>query len=313
MTQEPTVAFTQHEFAADVSRRTHARRVLSKTETRVANGVYVETEPWRNLAQRDRYLLMIRAIAQTRRKDMVLSHWSAAALHGLPIVGPWPSQVHVSIGRVSGGRSRRGVAKHALVVSDNEVVEIDGMLVTSIPRTLIDLSIYGAPSTAIVALDRALLVDRQGRTPALVQPGELWDSYIARGTFRGAARARRMLEFGTEHSESPLESVSRLNMKIIRCPLPELQVAFHDHAGLIGYTDFYWRNSRLVGEADGDVKYLNESLRGGRTADEVVLDEKRREDRIRALHEGVTRWPWAIGINPQALRAHLRRAGLPIP
>jgi hypothetical protein len=102
-------------------------------------------------------------------------------------------------------------------------------------------------------------------------------------------------------------------MKKIGCPMPELQVSFRDHLGDIGNTDFYWREYRLAGEADGDSKYLDPELRGGRTASEVVLAEKRREDRIRALDEGMTRWPWAVGVNPQELRAHLQRAGLPIP
>ena len=95
--------------------------------------------------------------------------------------------------------------------------------------------------------------------------------------------------------------------------MPELQVPFRDHLGAIGNTDFYWRQYRLAGEADGDSKYLDPELRGDRTASEVVVAEKRREDRIRALGEGMTRWPWAVGVNPQALRGHLQRAGLPIP
>jgi hypothetical protein len=314
MTQQlPDLTFVRDLDSLDVSRQVHARKALRGDEVRLARGAYVPIAPWLDLEARDRYLVTIRAVSMTRRKEMVLSHWSAAALHGLPIVGPWPTKVHVSIGRVSGGRSRRGVIKHALVVADDDIVEVDGMIVTSVARTVLDLAVYADRLTAIVATDRALLIDRLDRTPPMVGLDELWDTYFARGNFRGAVRARKVLEFGETGSESPLESVSRYSMKIIGCPKPELQVAFRDHLGAIGYADFYWRRYRLVGEADGDSKYLDPGLRGGHTTAEVVLAEKRREDRIRAVGEGVTRWPWSVGVNPQALRAHLQAAGLPIP
>jgi hypothetical protein len=309
----PDVTFVRDLDELDLSRQAHARAVLRGDEVRVASGAYVPVAPWLDLEERDRYVVRIRAVAATRRKEMIVSHWSAAALHGLPMVGPWPAKVHVSIGRVSGGRSRGGVAKHALVVGDDEIVEVDGMLVTSIARTVLDLAVYADRLTAIAAVDRALLIDRFGGIPALVRRDELWDSYLARGNFRGAARARSILEFGQTGAESPLESVSRFNMKKIGCPTPELPVSFRDHLGDIGNTDFYWRRYRLAGEADGDSKYLDPELRGGRTASEVVIAEKRREDRIRALGEGMTRWTWAVGVNPKALRGHLQRAGLPIP
>lgn len=188
------------------SRRAHARKAELGTEIRLARGAYLPLAPWLDLDDRHRYLARIRAVSDTRRHAMVISHWSAAAIHGLPIIGPWPAQVHVSIGRVSGGRSRRGVAKHALVVGDEEVVEVDGMLVTSIARTVIDLAISADRRTAVMAADRSLLIDTRGRHPAMSSREELWDSYSARGNFRGKARARTVLEFAVTAAESPLES-----------------------------------------------------------------------------------------------------------
>jgi hypothetical protein len=43
-----------------------------------------------------------------------------------------------------------------------------------------------------------------------------------------------------------------------------------------------------------------------------MIDEKIREDRLRALPLGVSRWRWNIAINPAALRALLSAAGLPM-
>ncbi len=294
-------------------RQTHAKRVRAGSELRVARGAYVETESWRSLDDRDRYLLTIRAIAATRRHEMPLSHWSAAAVHGLPIIGAWPPKAHLTVGKVSGGRSRRGIVKHALSIPDEDLVEVDGLVVTSVARTVLDMAVASGYLTSIMIVDRALLVDRFGRRAPLTSRDELWKAFARRGNFRGSRRAEDVIQFGETRSESPLESVSRANMRLIRCPLPELQVSFSDHRGYIGDGDFYWRQWKTVGEADGRGKYLDPQLRNDRSAERVVIDEKVREDRIRACGEIVTRWPWEVGVNPALLREHLQRAGIPIP
>jgi hypothetical protein len=293
-------------------RQQHARDAAAGRETRIARGAYVETPLWTQLGQRERYLLRIRAVAATRRRSMVLSHWSAAAIHGLPIVGAWPTAVHTIVGPVSGGRSRNGVVKHALALDDQDVAEVDGLLVTSVARTVLDMAISADPLTAVATADRALLVDRFHRRPPLASREDLVDVWNRAMPFRGHRRAEHVIEFGETRAESALESVSRVNMWVSGCPRPVLQQSFSDADGYIGDTDFFWPDLQLAGEADGAVKYLNEEMRGGRSAEQVVLDEKDREDRIRALRTGMTRWGWSIGVNPAALRVHLMRAGLPM-
>jgi hypothetical protein len=294
-------------------RQTHARRARAGVEIRPAHGAYVDLDEWRSLNDLQRYLLRIRAISETRRHDMVLSHWSAAAIHGLPVLDAWPTKVHVTVGLVSGGRSRNEVVKHALRLEDVDVVVADGLLVTSVARTVLDMAVSAGRLTAVMIADRALLVDRFDRTPPMVTREELWEAYRRRGNFRGHARAKAVVEFGATRSESPLESVSRANMWRLGIPIPLLQQSFFDYEGYIGDGDFYWRDLHIVGEADGAVKYLDPAFRSGRSAEQVMLDEKTREDRIRATGERVTRWTWAVGVNPARLRPHLQRAGVPIP
>ena len=100
-------------------------------------------------------------------------------------------------------------------------------------------------------------------------------------------------------------------MRAIGCPQPHLQIPFSDSDGLIGVVDFFWPELGIVGEADGDVKYLDPSFRGGRSADQVVLDEKIREDRLRALGLKVVRWRWRTATDVHAFRSKLSSAGLP--
>jgi hypothetical protein len=294
------------------TRQQHARAASAGRETRVANGVYLPEPAWASLDARERYLVRIRAVAETRRNQQVLSHWSAAAIHGLSSISEWPWKVHTTIGPTSGGRSRNDVVKHSLTLGDTDVVEVDGLLLTSVARTTLDMATIGSFVDAVTIVDGALHVDRFGRRPPLTTREELRELWMRRMPFRGHARAADVIGFAETRADSPLESVSRVNMRLIGCPRPLLQSRFFDYQGFIGETDFDWPEFGLLGEADGDVKYLDPDSRHGRTADEVVRDERVREDRLRALPRSVTRWGWAIGSNPRALRRHLLAAGLPM-
>jgi hypothetical protein len=74
--------------------------------------------------------------------------------------------------------------------------------------------------------------------------------------------------------------------------------------------DFWWPETGLVGEFDGRGKYLRDEFTRGRTTAEVVLDEKRRENRLRALGLTVVRWEWADALMPRRLEMILTGVGL---
>lgn len=296
----------------DHTRQQHARAVLAGTEQRVARGVYLNAVAWQKLNPRERYVTRVRAFALTRRSRPVLSHWSAAAMLGLPVLEGWPEGIHITGGGSSGGRSR-GIARvHSLTLTDEDVVEVDGLLVTSIARTVVDMAVAAEFISAVAIADRALYTDPLGRRLPMVTMDQLEGAFERARLTRGAAKVPVVLGAAVTQSGSVLETGSRVTMGVIGCPRPALQERFDDHAGLIGWTDFYWHDFRLIGEADGSIKYLDPEYRSGRTADQVVFGEKVREDRLRALQRGVTRWSWKIGMNPVALRAHLVRAGLPM-
>ena len=105
--------------------------------------------------------------------------------------------------------------------------------------------------------------------------------------------------------------MSRVQIHALGLPAPELQVDFHDHEGLIGTVDFYWRHLGLVGEFDGYSKY-GDKRRFARhlSAEEVLVAEKLREDRLRAVVDGVVRWDWKVALDRHELGARLARHGL---
>lgn len=59
------------------------------------------------------------------------------------------------------------------------------------------------------------------------------------------------------------------------------------------YTDYYWKKVGLVGEIDGREKYMKPEYLKGRTPSQVVIEEKEREDAIRATGRRVFRLVWS--------------------
>lgn len=74
--------------------------------------------------------------------------------------------------------------------------------------------------------------------------------------------------------------------------------------------DYFWRSSQIVGEFDGDSKYLRPVYDSHLSAAQIVLREKKREDRLRRLVDGVVRITMRETLDPHLLDALLREAGL---
>lgn len=310
MTLDPPILLVRDIDGVDHTRQWLARRASTGALHRVARGAYVDAAAWNAMDDRSRHLARIDAATRARGHPPVLSHWSAAALHGLPLLGPWPDRVHTLGGPQAGGRSTAGIAVHASHSFGDHVIEVDGRHVTSLERTLVDLAAVVPFETAVVLVDHALFVDRFGRQRTEVTRETLRSTLLSMLPVRGHARAGRVFSFAEAGAQTPIESVSRVTMWRIGCPKPELQHPFSDSAGFIGASDFWWRRFRIAGEADGETKYLDVATRGGRPVEQVYLEEKLREDRIRAQGDHVSRWGWRVARDGRLLRDHLLRAGV---
>lgn len=295
----------------DRSRQHYANDALTGRQVRVSRGVYAAGTEWGSLGSADRYLATIHAVASTRSSIPIISHWSAAALHGLPLIGSSPSTVHFTVPPGSGARSRHRVTRHSMPLDVEDVAEISGLRVTSLLRTVVDIAALGKFSPAVVIADSALHEERTGHTPPLCTREQLLAHWENRIPFRGFARALEVIDFAVAHSDSALESVSRVNMELLGFPRPQLQVPFSDRLGFIGYADYFWPEFSLIGEADGDQKYLDPALRGAKTIEQVLLAQSKRENRLRALGHRVSRWDWVTAMSMPLLRSHLLAAGLP--
>jgi len=114
-----------------------------------------------------------------------------------------------------------------------------------------------------------------------------------------SAKARRVIEFSGNSSESPGESLSRVALASHGLPAPQQQAWISDDAGTIGRVDFLWPAERTVGEFDGRSKYERV---------EDLWAEKRREDRLRSQGYEVVRWIWRDVVGDFGPTAHRIRS-----
>jgi hypothetical protein len=180
----------------------------------------------------------------------------------------------------------------------DHVIEVHGMRATTVARTVVDLARAESFRSAVVAADSAL---RLGVTPP-----ELAEVLRFCRSWPGAATAARVIAFADGRSESVLESISRVAMRLLGLPVFEPQVEIFAGDRMIARVDGFWREWNLVGEADGQVKY-------DERAD--LYAEKRRQDDLEDHGLTVVRWDWDDAWRPQGVlddrvrRGRARAAG----
>ncbi|HEU4849394.1 MAG TPA: hypothetical protein VFS93_03195 [Terrimesophilobacter sp.] len=127
---------------------------------------------------------------------------------------------------------------------------------------------------------------------------------------QGVAKARRAIEFADGRADRPGESMSRVSIQRAQLTTPCLQQPLYGLSGRMWTVDFWWPEFNVIGEFDGKWKYTDPAYMNGRTSQQVMLDEKDREDDLRAAGHGFARWDWAVAISPTALRTRLVAAGV---
>ena len=275
--------------------------------TRVRRGSYVvgplPDEPVR------RHRLAISAAVRALAGEAVVSHASAAVVHGLPLWNTPLGRVHVTRDRVTGGRRGRIVHVHSAPLHPDEIVLVDGVAVTSVARTLVDVARTAPFEQAVVVVDAAL-------ARGVVDGPALAEALLRATGWRGAPAARRAVAFAEPGAASVGESRSRVAIMRAGLPRPVLQWEVRNGSGhLVGRSDFGWPALGAVGEFDGGIKY-GRLLRPGQSPGEAVFAEKVREDRIRATDLGVARWVWdelgpAFAPVAARIRAQFRYARTP--
>lgn len=242
--------------------------------TRLQRGVYCEPN---TSAAHPREIERIWALRAAIATSMTLSgsavsHVSALTAAGVPTWRPVDHGCATVPSRIPG--TGHAVHLHRAGLPRDHV-RPGPFRCTSVARAIVDTAREHGRIDAIVAGDAAL---RTGLTDV----DELTSVADRCRRWPGVRRARDVITQLNPLAESPLESVSRFHLHAALLPEPELQVDLHDRFGsFLGRPDFYWDEFGVVGEADGDSKYV---------ALEVLLQEKKRQQRLEGAGLVVVRW-----------------------
>jgi hypothetical protein len=252
---------------------------------RIRRGAYAEREVFDALTPEQRHLVVAGAVMRMLAAPAVLGHVTGSIAHGLPTWGTDLREVHVV--RPSprhGSRREAGVRHHSALLPDEQLVQVGGLDVTSAARSLIDHARTVPFEAAVCTLDAALHAE-------VVRRDELLAMLRWQQDWPGSRQAGRAVAFADGRSESVGETRGRVRIHEAGLPVPELQADILDSHGIFaGRSDFLMLEHATIGEFDGRMKY--------RLKDEdsdpldVLVREKAREDRLRALGFQVVRITW---------------------
>ncbi|MGD9705051.1 MAG: DUF559 domain-containing protein [Acidimicrobiia bacterium] len=197
----------------------------------------------------------------------VASHESAAALHGLGGFAEGP--IVLSVPRAARGRRQGMVVHGAGRLARPDVVEIDGMRVTSASRTIIDLAAIGTAAGRL-----ADVIDDSCRL-GLSSPAYVRRRLDALGR-RGRAGVRLLDELMLDSGgHSHLERRFLGLVRSMGLPRPSCQVIHRRGSRTVARVDFEWTPWRTVVEVSG---------RRGHVSDRDRTKDAQRRNELQ--HEG---------------------------
>ncbi|WP_324274689.1 hypothetical protein [Blastococcus brunescens] len=227
------------------------------------------------LARSDRRLMIDCAavLLDLGRPEAALSHATALRLWGLParraLLPDTLLLTHPSL-----YRKGKGFTVRRAPLGPGDVERRGPLRLTTPARTLVDIARQWPVEDAVVAMDAALLRKR-------VDAADLAAAVAAARSWPGAPRAARAAGLADGRAESPLETRGRLRLLGARLPTPQLQVEIRSGGRLLGVADAWFDAAAVAIEFDGRIKYTDPWR--GRDPGQVLWEEKRREDDMRAL------------------------------
>lgn len=237
----------------------------------------------------------IRAVAHKLRAPIVMSHTSAALLHGFYVPQRHLEVVHLYQPWTASARNSAQIIRHT-TSKEFETSEIDGITCTDPLRTIIDCARILPPKEALILVDSAfahIAESSRFQRPQTLERAEVLRARLQEQLgqlthLRNVRRARAMIRFASPFADSPPESILRLLTLSAGLPQPEVQplLTLEDQNF---FPDLMWRTDAglVVAEFDGQVKYQTTF---GIDPSQAVFDEKQREDVMRRAGITVVRF-----------------------
>lgn len=268
----------------------------------VRRGVYCPREVWEAAGRAYNGQARLRDIAVhlVMVTDHLMSHDSAARAHGIPMLRPGVELSHVTRLGVGGARTEHGVRHHLSRICLLNTPQVDGMTVTGLARTGLDLAREHGLRMGVVALDHVLGLG--------VTAEDLDAELLAMWCWPNVTRARAARELCRVGADSAGESLTRLAVRELGLGEPETQFPVSTPRG-VAWTDL------LLGchviEFDGRQKFRRVEEGGLATRDigEIMWDERERQNLVCQQGLGMSRVHWAELFPPlyDAMLARVRR------
>lgn len=287
---------------------------------RVRHGAYVAGARWRELDAAGRYAVLCHAVQRQARSALVLSHVSALPAHDAPLWGLDTSVVHGTRRDGRAGRKEAGVQQHCGLLLPGDTTSVGEVELTSPVRTCLDVTMTAPTDAAVCVVNHFLhtglvsLEDLRARYESeatLPRGGAVPNALrgVGMAHWPGSLRTDLVLRIADGRCESVGESRTLHLLAVQGLPRPEVQYEVRDGSGrVVARVDFAWPEIGVFLEFDGRIKYGDLAL-AGESAVDVVLREKRREDRVRELTGWICiRVTWADLADPSRLADRIRAA-----
>jgi hypothetical protein len=206
------------------------------------------------------------------------SHATAFTLWSFPgfLPGADDAITHISRPDTLAIPRRAGVRGHRGQFFEDEIVTLNGLLVTSRTRTWLDCARKMSIDELTVVADHLLRVPRpefEGRSEPYATLENLADMLDRHWGTPGIRKARLALEQARVGSDSAPETRLRLALENAGLPEPNLNVPAELRAGVVRQADLAYPEQKVAVEYDGD---------GHSEAAQIVRDIAREEDFARA-------------------------------
>ncbi|MEW1822257.1 DUF559 domain-containing protein [Arthrobacter sp. NPDC080031] len=185
-----------------------------------------------------------------------ISHVTAARLR-CSCLPPWladSTELHLSKPRSLPGARRKGVIAHRVIAAVNEVESVDGIRISTRPRTWLDMARVLPLNDLVCMGDELIRVPRQaleGRDTPFTTLEELRALVERHPNLQGVVRARQALELMRVGADSAPESLLRLAMLDAGIPEPELQLKLRSDDPFSPSADLGFRQRRVAIQYDG--------------------------------------------------------------
>ncbi len=235
----------------------------------------------------------------------VLSHTTAALIHGLPVLSI-PHKVQL----INPSRSRSGerfTRRQRQLRPAEETVLWNSIPVTDPVRTVLDIATDISLEQAVAAFDALLRLEpvtAQGRKHAARE------IIASNAKFSASMRVVKLMEYSTGLAESFGESVCMVVIRNLGIKGLVQQADIVDENGeFVARVDGLIPDKRIIIEFDGSVKHRDTAAGGINERGDQFMLEKQREHRLHVLGYTVVRIMWSDLQNPLQLKARLAAVG----